>query len=528
MMMRRETHFGRVVPCFIDRPPTVDAMFRSAAGIDPSALAVVDSTQRLTYVELDQLVERLAAGLMSLGVGKGDRLATLIGNQIAFVALSLACARVGIIHVPLNTRQRKQEIEYALNQSGAVVLVHEVAMAAEVPAAEAVPNLRVRFVVDGISAGAQPYERLMATASSSGRDVIGEDDPFCILYTSGTTGRPKGAILSNLGAVHSSLNYHYGLGLTAADRMVLAVPAAHVTGLIAIVTAILGVGGCLIMMPYFKARLFLELVERERATATLMVPAMYNLCLLDPDFDRFDLSSWKVGAFGGAPMPEATARRVKEKSPGLMLFNVYGSTETTSPVTISPKEARSERLDSVGKVLPTVDVRMMDDDGLEVPVGQPGELWIAGATVIPGYWNNPEADVSAFAGGYWKSGDIGSVDADGYVRILDRKKDMINRAGYKIYSAEVEDILSYHPSIAEVAVVGYPDPVLGERVEAFVVVRAATSADELRRFCAERLSDYKVPDRITFMEGGLPRNPNGKLLKSALRGQNVAPSVQTE
>ncbi|MBP2231058.1 acyl-CoA synthetase (AMP-forming)/AMP-acid ligase II [Azospirillum agricola] len=518
MMIRRESHFGRVVPCLAERPPSVDALFRAAAAAAPAALAVIDGARRLTYGDLDWWVGRLANGLAARGLRKGDRLATLIGNRTAFVELSLACARLGLIHVPLNTRQRRPEIEYALTQSGASALVHEAAFAAELPDPAAVPGLRLRFAVDGTADGSEPYEGLMGDAEGgTAASPAGEEDPVCILYTSGTTGRPKGAVLSNLGVVQSCLNYRDALGLGPADRMVLAVPAAHVTGLVGVVHAILGAGGCLIVMPQFKARAFLELVEREAVTATLMVPAMYNLCLLDPEFDRFDLSSWRVGAFGGAPMPEATARRMKDKSPGLTLFNVYGSTETSSPVTILPRDSGPERLNSVGTALPTVDVRIMDEEGREVPPGEPGELWIAGSTVVPGYWNNPEADASAFVGGYWRSGDIGSIDEAGFVHILDRKKDMINRAGYKIYSAEVEDVLTHHPGVAEVAVVGYPDPVLGERVQAFVVTRRDTSEEELRRFCAERLSDYKVPDRVTFVEGGLPRNPNGKLLKTALR-----------
>ncbi|GGF15318.1 O-succinylbenzoic acid--CoA ligase [Aliidongia dinghuensis] len=521
MMIRRELHFGRVVPCFSDRLPTIDATFRAAAAAGPAAPAVIDGTSRLSYGELDQRVEALARGLTARGLRKGHRLATLIGNRLAFVELSLACARLGIIHVPLNTRQRRPEIEYALNQCGAAAIVHEAASGAELPDPGAVPDLRLRYVVGGSFAGSEPYERLFESpAADVSRAGVDEEDPFAILYTSGTTGRPKGAVLSNLGAVHSCLNYHHAMGLGPADRMILAVPAAHVTGLIAIVHAILSVGGCLIIMSQFKARAFLELVERERATATLIVPAMYNLCLLDPEFDRFDLSSWKVGAFGGAPMPEATARRMREKCPLMALFNVYGSTETTSPVTVLPRDAGPDRLDSVGVVLPTVDVRVMGDDGREVPAGEPGELWIAGSTVVPGYWQNAEADETAFAGGYWKSGDIGSIDAEGFVRIVDRKKDMINRAGYKIYSAEVEDVLTYHPSVTEVAVVGYPDPVLGERVQAFVVVHRETNEGELQRFCAERLSDYKVPDRFIFVDGALPRNPNGKLLKNALRRWN--------
>jgi acyl-CoA synthetase (AMP-forming)/AMP-acid ligase II len=205
----------------------------------------------------------------------------------------------------------------------------------------------------------------------------------------------------------------------------------------------------------------------------------------------------------------------------LALHNIYGSTETTSPVTILPSQAIATHPDSVGRSLPCCDIRVMDDAGVEVPPGTGGELWIAGPMVVPRYWQDPDATSRGFVHGYWRSGDIGSVDAEGYVRVFDRKKDVINRGGYKIYSIEVENVLTHHPAIAEAAVVARPCPILGERVEAFIVTKQAnvlTTAD-VRAFCAERLSDYKVPDYVTILETPLPRNANGKLQKTLLRTQ---------
>jgi acyl-CoA synthetase (AMP-forming)/AMP-acid ligase II len=299
---------------------------------------------------------------------------------------------------------------------------------------------------------------------------------------------------------------------------VLAVPASHVTGLVAILLTMLRVCGTTVMMPAFKARSFLEIASRERMTYTLVVPAIYNLCLLDPDFGGFDLSAWRIGAFGGAPMPQATIERLAAVLPNLTLVNVYGSTETTSPVTMLPLGEAATRADTVGKPLPCADVVAMDEDGREVAPGASGELWIGGPMVIPGYWKNDEADRAGFAGGYWKSGDIGSVDREGYVRVLDRKKDMINRGGYKVYCIEVESVLARHPDVIECAVIGRADPVLGERVHAVVVARDPDVTEaELKRFCADQLSDYKVPDTIGFLPDALPRNANGKVQKIALR-----------
>ncbi len=248
---------------------------------------------------------------------------------------------------------------------------------------------------------------------------------------------------------------------------------------------------------------------------------MYNLFLRDPDFAAYDLSAWKIGGYGGAPMPEATIAEMARRAPHVGLMNGYGATEATSPQTMSPARFAADHADCVGLVLHCAEIVVMDDDGREVPPGTPGEIWMAGPNVVPGYWDNPEANAANFAGGFWKSGDIGSVDADGFVRVLDRKKDMLNRGGYKIYCVEVESQLSFHPNVLESAIIGRPCPVLGERVHAVVVPRDAAPserlAEEIRAFCAERLSDYKVPETIIFRDTPLPRNPNGKIIKTQLR-----------
>jgi acyl-CoA synthetase (AMP-forming)/AMP-acid ligase II len=264
--------------------------------------------------------------------------------------------------------------------------------------------------------------------------------------------------------------------------------------------------GTLVILPAFKAGDFLQVMERERITYTLMVPAMYNLCLLEDSFERTNLSHWKIGGYGGAPMPAATISALAAKLPGLALMNAYGATETTSPATIMPAEEQAQRLDSVGLAVPGAEIRVVDD-----------ELWIRGPMVVKGYWDDPAATAREFSDGFWRSGDVGSIDAEGYVRVLDRRKDMINRGGSKVYSAEVEGALAAHPAVVESAVVSYPCPVLGERVQAFVVVSEEINQESLRDFCAARLADYKVPETFTLGTEPLPRNANGKLLKRQLR-----------
>ena len=221
-------------------------------------------------------------------------------------------------------------------------------------------------------------------------------------------------------------------------------PLGHVTGVVANIMTMVRCAGTLIIMPEFKAAEYLKLAARERVTYTVMVPAMYNLCLLQPDFDSYDLSSWRIGGFGGAPMPIATIERLDAKIPGLKLMNCYGATETTSPSTIMPGELTAKHIDSVGLPCPGAQIIAVDADGRELPRGEIGEIWIHGASVIKGYWNNPKATAESFTAGFWHSGDLGSIDEANFVRVFDRQKDMINRGGLKIYSAEVELVLSGH------------------------------------------------------------------------------------
>jgi acyl-CoA synthetase (AMP-forming)/AMP-acid ligase II len=271
-------------------------------------------------------------------------------------------------------------------------------------------------------------------------------------------------------------------------------------------------------MREFKAASFLELAEGERMTHTLLVPAMYNLCLLEPRFAHVDLSTWRIGGFGGAPMPEATIEGLAQRFPHLQLMNAYGATETTSPATLMPARGTARHRDSVGLPVPCGEVLVMDEEGREVPRGMAGELWLFGPMVVPGYWDDAAATAESFVAGYWRSGDVGSIDEEGFVRVLDRKKDMINRGGYKIYSIEVENTLMAHADVIEAAVIAKPCPVLGERAHAVIYRKddRATS-EELARHCAGMLADYKVPETFSFRSDPLPRNANGKVMKRSLK-----------
>lgn len=513
--LRYETHYGRVVLCHTDRPANIAAMFDEAVARRGEDVALVDGDLRLTYREVAERADRCATRLLQLGIAAGERVVILLDNRADFMVLLVACARIGVICVPSNIRQRGPETAHVLNDCTAAAIIYEDDLAEHLPAATDTPSVRhwLPYAAEARAWDTTAIDSAAIAACGS----VDEDDPFCILYTSGTTGRPKGAVLTHFGLITNMIGAQRHLQLGEGDTMILSVPASHVTGVALILLMALRIAGKVVAQRGFKARAFLELAERERMSFAIMVPAMYKLCLLDPDFAKFDLSAWRVGAFGGSPMPAATIEELAEHCPQLTLVNIYGSTETSSPAVMMPLGEGRDRLDVVGRPLPYVHLIVVDDDGRQVPPGEQGEIWIGGPMTIPHYWNNPEATVNGFTAGFWRSGDIGTMDEQGYIRVLDRKKDMINRGGFKIYSAEVENQLMAHDAVVEAAVVGKPCEVLGERVIAFVVAREAVTNEELRAFCADNLSDYKVPDQVHVVEGPLPRNPNGKVLKTTVR-----------
>jgi long-chain acyl-CoA synthetase len=512
--MRLEPRFGdRVVPAFCARPKSIWTMVAEAAARNPDGEALVCGARRMTWCEVAQQSARIAAEFDKLGLQRGDRVAVLLGNRIEFVLTLFAAAHAGLITVLLGTRQQKPEIAYVLADCGARLLIHEAALADRVPDRRDIPDLEHRILVDD----ERPSPLFAWHGEAPAPADVGEEDTAMILYTSGTTGRPKGAMLAHCNIIHSAMIYQACMDLTPADRSIAAVPLAHVTGVVANIMTMARCAGALVILAEFKAADYLKAAARERATQTVMVPAMYNLCLLQADFAAHDLSAWRIGGYGGAPMPIATIEKLAAAVPGLKLINAYGATETTSPSTIMPPEFTASHIDSVGLPCPGAQIIVMDADGRELPRGEIGEIWIGGGSVIKGYWNNPEATAESFTAGYWHSGDLGSIDDANFVRVFDRQKDMINRGGLKIYSAEVESVLAGHPAVIESAIIAKPCPVLGERVHAVVVTRNEVSSDALRAWCAERLSDYKVPETMALTTEPLPRNANGKVIKRQLR-----------
>jgi long-chain acyl-CoA synthetase len=527
-------HGDRLVRCFADRPRSLFAMFMASVLRAPKAEAIACDGRRWSYEQCDRASRRLARLLAAQGVQRGDRVLMLIDNRPEFIVTLLALQRLRAIAVPVGVREQRPGLAYIIGQCGARGAVVDAGLVERLPpvastgqpeGAPAWLQMEIGDRPDQVSMARLLDEDEAAETHASDDTVheAAETDTAVILYTSGTTGHPKGAMLTQLNIVHSCLHYEVCMRLQAHDRSALAVPASHVTGLIASIASMLKVGGAIVITPPFKAESFIATLAAERVTHTLMVPAIYQLCLLHPSFASADLGAWRIGAYGGAPMPVATIDALSERLPRLTLLNAYGSTESTSPATMMPAGQTRDHADSVGVVLPAADIRVMDDAGRELPAGETGELWIAGPMIVPGYWDNPEATAASFTAGYWHSGDLGSIDSEGYVRVFDRKKDMLNRGGFKIYSVEVENVLMAWPGMVEAAIVGRPCPVLGERVHAFVHGPSAVRDDAaLRAFCAARLADYKVPETLSWTDTPLPRNANGKLMKRLLREQLLA------
>jgi len=516
--LRRELHYGnRVVACYAERPRNVHALLANAVARYPQNDALICDDTRWSYAQLEGEVGRVAAGLAAQGVGQGDRVAMLLGNGVPFVVVTYAAARLGAVTVPLSIRDQMPGIRHALVNSEAIALVMEAEFTDLVPPPDDTPHLKARTAV-GQAPGFDDYDSLRQSEPLREPADVREEDVATILYTSGTTGVPKGAMLTGLGIVHSATNFVSTMALGPTDKTVVVVPMNHVTGLVAGIHTLVCAGGSIAVMREFKAPSFLDCAAREGMTCSLMVPAMYNLCLHQADLNDYDLSAWRVGGYGGAPMPAATIERLSLALPGLGLMNAYGATETTSPATIMPADQTAARRLSVGQPMPGAEICVMDDTGCEVPVGVDGELWIRGAMVVPGYWRNPEADAREFSAGFWKSGDIGAVDADGFVHVHDRKKDMVNRGGYKVFTAQVESVLTACAGVIEAAVVAKPCPILGERVHAVLSVNpdevseAAVSAQ-----CAAQLADYQCPESYTLYDTPLPRNANGKILKRQIK-----------
>jgi long-chain acyl-CoA synthetase len=470
-----------------NRPRSLVEMLRGSVEKWANNEAVVEvGGERLTYRNFWDRAARTSGGLRALGIQPGERVAIRLGNSadwcIAFFAIQMA----GAVAVPVNTRFTESEIEYVVKDSGSKYVF--------LPG-EALP--------DGDSLVVENLE---------------QKDLAAIFYTSGTTGFPKGAMLTHEGFL-SNIETSRRISLLPFDgsiRTLVSVPLFHVTGCNSQFLVACEGGSATVIMPAFNVQSFLKLIEVERINALTSVPAVYWLAINQPNFREINTKAVIRLSYGGAPIAPDLVGRIIEAFPNARVGNGFGLTECSSVATFLPHEYARLRPETVGFAAPVVDLKL---DGV-FPGTDVGELLMRGPNVVPGYWNKPEATAETFAGGWLHTGDMARLDEQGFVQIVDRKKDMVNRGGENVYCVEVENALAAHPAVYEVAVVGVPDTMMGEKVGAAIVLKpgATVEAADILKFAKEHLADFKVPQYLVLRTETLPRNPGGKILKKHLRG----------
>jgi len=522
----RESAEGVDLLIYEDRPRSIPQMFYDSASAQPDRIALICDDIRWTYRELETRVNRAAWALKKeRGIHKGDRVSVLLGNRPEFVILYLATTAIGGIFVPLNTRLKSRELVYQIQKAGPKLLFVSKDFWTEIePIKEDIDSVEEIFSVGGDIAGIEPFEPLF-TAGTTERisgENLNEHDPGCILFTSGTTGNPKGVVLTHCNVVNTAIACAQVFSTTVDDVDLIMVPLFHVTGLFTQLSQTIYLGGTTILMRTFKADAAMAIIEKEGVTLSISVPTIYWLMLISPEFSRYRFDSFKKIVYGGAPAAPELVKRLTEAFPGASLINAGGLTEGTSLQYALPPDVALRKAGSVGFPTSCTEYRLVDEQGVDVPQGEVGELILKGAGIAKGYWEDAVSTEKAFKNGWLYTGDMARADDEGYLWFMDRKKDIIIRGGENIYSVEVENVLYAFPKILEAAVVGVPDQIFGEQVKAVVVLKEGeeTTAEAIRKFCEENLADYKVPKYVQFIDEPLPRNPGGKVKKEVLRAMD--------
>lgn len=505
---------------------TLDRIVRRNARRRPDAAALVMHGRRRSWRELDARVDRLAGAFAAAGLAPGDRVAVLLGNCPEYLEIYFGAARAGLAAVPLNYRLTPPELARILDHAEPALLI----VGAEYrDCARALgplcPALERRWLVGiGELGGARGYEEVLAEAPDAPVEAPGdEQDTFAVFYTSGTTGAPKGAMVSHRNLVMNAYNQMHADASRDDDVNLVATPLYHLGAVFMAVTYMM-LGCTQVILPRFEPRAWLETLAASRATVSLLIPTMINAVLNDPACDEHDLGSLRLVFYGGGPMPQAVLERAMRRL-GCAFTQGYGLTETLEATFLTAAdhvldgdERQRRRLASAGREAVGAEVRVVDEGGADCPIGAVGEILVRSDSVIRGYWRAPEETAAAIRDGWFHTGDLGYFDEDRYLYVVDRKKDMVVSGGVNVYTKEVEEVLYRHPAVLEAAVIGLPDEVWGEAVTAVVVRRSGTcvSAGDLIEHCRTALAGFKKPRRVLFVDE-LPKNASGKILKRELR-----------
>ena len=487
-----------------------------AAKFFPEKPAIIFEGRQILYGELNRSASRLANAMITRGVRQGDRVALYLPNIPEFAICYTATLKIGAIAVSVNPMLKAEELNFILNDSAAVLLCTVGELLPNVHRDE-YPPLKHVLVCEGAAQGNPSLSEWVESGADECKAVdLNSDQPAVILYTSGTTGFPKGATLTHGNVVSNTYSAAHYSGYTVNDRMALFLPIFHVFGQNYVMNATFTYCATLVLFRRFVPADVLKSIQENRITMFFAVPTIY-IALLNMDLTVYDLSSIRYEFSAAATMPREIEARWTEKF-GRPIFEAYGLTES-SPFACYNHEFR-RKFGSVGTAIENVEIKIMDDDDHEVPLGTWGEICIKGPGVMQGYWNRPTDTAKALRNGWLHTGDTGTMDDEGYVFIVDRVKDMINAAGFKIWPAEVEQFLYRHPAVKELAVFGVPHPEKGEAVRAAIVLKdgAQVTSEEIIAFCREHLANYKVPASIEFVEE-LPKSATGKILKRVLRDQ---------
>ncbi|MBD0843005.1 acyl-CoA synthetase [Streptomyces sp. TRM68416] len=486
---------------------TVDGVLRRSARRTPARVAVEYRDRTWTYEELDEAVSRAASVLLDQGLTPGDRVGAYGHNSDAYLIGFLACARADLVHVPVNQNLTGDDLSYLVGQSGSSIVLADPDLAGRLP--DGVRTLPLRDTEGSL------LDLLAATAPYDGPEARSED-LVQLLYTSGTTALPKGAMMTHRALVHEYLSAITALDLSAGDRPVHALPLYHSAQMHVFLLPYLAVGATNIVLDAPDGDRLFDLIEGGRVDSLFAPPTVWIGLANRPDFAARDLTGLRKAYYGASIMPVPVLERLRERLPELAFYNCFGQSEIGPLATVLAPDEHKGRMDSCGRTVLFVDARVVDEDGKDVPDGTPGEIVYRSPQLCEGYWDKPEETAEAFRDGWFHSGDLAVRDAHGYFTIVDRVKDVINSGGVLVASRQVEDALYSHEAVAEVAVVGLPDERWIEAVTAVVVPRGEVTETELIDHTRERLAAFKAPKRVVFVDE-LPRNASGKILKRELR-----------